>query len=174
MKINARILSYTVLKESISVQLLCDEKDNARPAGILASMEGETRPMMIGDLETEAAIKSVGLRKGIRLLLHLPCDKCVAAKMFSLMINDDHVTIKIFREQGNELLCMLDKVAIIKGMSPQEVLRELTTFKGTGGRMVDGKDAIKDLSPRFQEVVLSKLHRILNVSVEINHARRSN
>ncbi|MFA5183178.1 MAG: hypothetical protein WC405_17820 [Syntrophales bacterium] len=169
MKIEARIVNYTVLKDSISVQLLCAEKDSAL-SEIFASIQDKPGHFTIGKMETTGVIKSMGLRKGIRLLLHLPCTEFVAANLFSLM-DSDTVPFTVNSEQDKKLLSLLKKGSNIKGKSQQELLRELTTFTGNNGEKVPGKDSIYDLTPRHQEVVISKLSRIIKATEEGDHAK---
>jgi hypothetical protein len=76
------------------------------------------------------------------------------------MNNFDSVTVKLYSEQDRKMQCLLDKAAKIKGTSPQELLRELTTFPGRGGKQVEGRDEIIGMSLRFQEVIFDKLSRI--------------
>ncbi|MEI6313253.1 MAG: hypothetical protein WCO89_00175 [Syntrophus sp. (in: bacteria)] len=166
MKIEARIVNYTVLRDSISVQLLFSEKDIAI-AGILASIQDKTEHFKVGNIDTTGVVKSVGLRKDIRLLLHLPCTEFVALNLFSLMVDSgDTIPFAVNTPQEVELLCLLDKASIIKSKSPQGLLRELTAFTGKNGKQVPGKDSICDLSLRHQEVVLSKLQRIVKTAEE--------
>lgn len=171
MKIEVKIVNYTVLKDSISVQLLCTEKDSAL-SELYASIQDKTEHFTIGGMNTTGVVKSVGLRKGIHLLIHLPCTEFIVMNLFSLM-NSDTVPFTVNSEQDKKLLCLLSKASIDKCKSQQELLRELTTFIGKNGKRVLGKDNIYDLSPRHQEVVISKLHRIINAAVEGDHATKS-
>ena len=119
---------------------------------------------------TTGSVKSVNLRKVIHFLLHLPRTIYVAKNLFTLM-ESDIVPVMVNSSQEQKLLCLLNKAAIIKGVSQQELLHELTTFTGKNGKTVAGKDTICNLSLRFQEVVISKLFRIIKTNEEGDHVR---
>lgn len=168
-KIEGRIASYTVLKDSISVQFICTGTDSVATEKLL-SIKDKTEHFTIGNMGTTGSVKSVNLRKVIHFLLHLPRTVYVAKNLFTLM-ESDIVPVMVNSSQEQKLLCLLNKAAIIKGVSQPELLHELTSFTGKNGKPVAGKDTICNLSPRFQEVVISKLFRIIKTNEEGNHVR---
>ena len=168
MKIEAKIINYTVLKDGISVQMNCTGKDSEMPEKFL-SIKDRTGYFTIGNIGTAGSVKSVNIRKGVHLLLHLPRTTYIAKNLFSLM-DSDMVPVTINSDQEKRLLCLLNKASAITDKSQQKLLLELTSFTGKKGKLVEGKESIYDLSPRFQEVVISKLLRILKTT-EGNHAK---
>jgi len=163
MKIETKILSYTVLKDCISVQLVCSDKDSAAPEKFVPSKDN-TEYFTIGNIGTKGAIKSVNIRKGVHLLLHLPRTTFIAKTLFTLM-DRETVPVSISSEQENGLLTLLDRASKCTGKTRQELIRELTAFQGKNGP-VEGKDSIYEMSPRHQEVLVNKLTRIVQSKKE--------
>jgi len=168
MEIDARIASYSVLKDGISLQLLCHANSATQP-NMLASVQDKTGYFSIGNIRTTGIVKSVSLRKDIHLLLHLPRTSYIAKSLFVLM-EGDNIHVTMHNEQQNELLQLLVKASRIRNKSPQQLLIELSSFWERKGVFVEGKDSLQGMSPRQQEVVKGKLVKILkeegsNVSI---------
>ena len=168
MKINARIINYAVLRDGISVQLVCDGKDSETPEKF-TSFKDVSGYFTIGDMGAVGVVKSISLRKGVHILLHLDRKPYIVRKLFDLM-ERDIIPVTINSEQEKRLLYLLDKTSKAEDKPQKDLLRELTTFTGKNGQLVEGKESIYELSPRFQEVVIGKLlHKRENASVQENH-----
>ncbi len=161
MEVSAKMLNYSVLKDSISVQLVCGDAGDPSLPVKLTALQGQSRHLLIGDLDTKGFVKSVGIRKGIHILLHLPCTQYVAKRLFYLMTAGENIRIKLAGENESKLRYLLERAAKKTGQSHGDLLRELTTFKNKHDKIVEGRESIEELSPRFQEVVICKLSRIL-------------
>jgi hypothetical protein len=148
MEIDARIASYSVLKDGISLQLLCHANSATQP-NMLASVQDKTGYFSIGNIRTTGIVKSVSLRKDIHLLLHLPRTSYIAKSLFVLM-EGDNIHVTMHNEQQNELLQLLVKASRIRNKSPQQLLIELSSFWGRKGVFVEGKDSLQGMSPRQQ------------------------
>ncbi len=161
MEVSAKMLNYSVLKDSISVQLVCGEAGDPSLPVKLTALQGQSRHLLIGDLDTKGFVKSVGIRKGIHILLHLPCTQYVAKRLFYLMTAGEHIRIRLVGENESKVRYLLERAAKKTGKSPGDLLRELTTFTNKYGKIVEGRESIEELSPRFQEVVICKLSHML-------------
>jgi len=161
MEVSAKMLNYSVLRDSISVQLVCGDAGDPSLPVKLTALQGQSRHMLIGDLETRGFVKSVGIRKGVHILLHLPCTHYVSKRLFYLMTSGEHIRIRLAGENESRLRYLLEKAAQQTGKVPGALLRELTTFTNKQGKLVEGRESIEELSPRFQEVIICKLSHIL-------------
>ncbi|HRR40444.1 MAG TPA: hypothetical protein P5244_04325 [Syntrophales bacterium] len=164
MDISVKLISYSVLKDNISVQLVCDEgKDDDPTLPLqLTSLQGQHRYIHIGELETKGMIKSVAIRKGIHILLHLPCTQYVAKKLFYMMESGKQVRLIPVSESEGKLNELLEKAAKMTDKAPNELLKELTTFTNKSGKLIEGRESAGELSPRHQEVVIYRLNQMLH------------
>ncbi len=164
MDIPVKLISYSVLKDNISVQLVCEEGKDEEPTLPLklTALQGQHRYLHIGDLETKGLIKSVAIRKGIHILLHLPCTQHVAKKLFFMMNADNHVRLIPVSENEGKLNELLEKAATKTRKPPKELLKELTTFTNKSGKLIEGRESAGELSPRHQEVVIYRLTQMLH------------
>jgi len=156
MKLTVRILNYSVLRDCVSVKFVWGETVPEGRISDLKNLKGNTQQVRIGDLSTTGAVKSVAFGKGVHILFSCPRNRYVVNRLFDLM-DGDATTIFLYSERERRLLCLLNAAAKTLRKPVEDLLYELTTFRGREGKMVDGKRSIYDLSPKFQDVLIKKL-----------------
>jgi hypothetical protein len=159
MKLKAKIISFSVLQDAISIRLTSSNSDN-NIIQELKDQKNKPQNIKIGDLDLNAEIKSINIRNDIHILLHSLRNKYVINMLFEFM-NSDSLTVIINSEQEKRLLHLLKLASNNLDRPEVELLYQLTTFKGKDGKLVDGKRSIYDISKKSQEVVIDKLQKMI-------------
>jgi hypothetical protein len=159
MKLKAKIMSFSVLQDAISIRLTSTNSDN-NIIQELKDQKNKPQNIKIGDLDLNTEIRSISIRNDIYILLHSSRNKYVINRLFEFM-DSDSLSVIINSEQEKRLLYLL-KLASDNSKKPEgELLYQLTTFKGKEGKLVDGKRSIYDISKKSQEVVIDKLQKMI-------------
>lgn len=159
MKLKAKIMSFSVFQDTISIRLTSSNSDN-NVIQELKDQKGKTQNIKIGDLDLNAEIKSIRIRNNIHILIHSPKNKYLINRLFEFM-DSNSLTVTIDSEQEKRLLHLLKLASNNSDKTEEELLYQLTTFKGKDGKFVDGKRSIYDISKKSQEVVIDKLQRMI-------------
>lgn len=159
MKLKAKITSFSVLQDAISIRLTSSNSDN-NIIQELKDQKDKAQSIKVGDLDLNAEIKSIGIRNDIHILLHSPRNKYLINRLFEFM-DLDSLTVIINSEHEKRLLYLLRLASNNSNKPEEELLYQLTTFKGKDGKLVDGKRSIYDISKKSQEVVIDKLQKMI-------------
>jgi hypothetical protein len=159
MKLKAKIMSFSVLQDAVSIRLTSSNSDN-NIIQELKDQKNKAQNVKIGDLDLNAEIKSISIRNDIHILLHSPRNKYLVNRLFEFM-DSDSLTMIINSEQEKRLLSLLKLASNNSDIPEVELLYQLTTFKGKDGKFVDGKRSIYDISKKSQEVVIDKLQKMI-------------
>lgn len=112
-------------------------------------------------------VRSINFQEKMRFVLHAEKDSALVKKLIDLM---GDVIIKIIsassshrKSLDNKLDGLLQKVSERTGEEKSQLLKKLTTFKTSDGRIVEGKENLQDLSEKHKQVVINKLERMLSL-----------
>jgi hypothetical protein len=158
-KLRAKIMSFSVLQDAVSIRLTSSNSDN-NIIQELKDQKNKAQNIKVGDLDLNAEIKSISIRNDIHILLHSPRNKYVINRLFEFM-DSDSLTVIINSEQEKRLLYLLNLASNNSNKAEGELLYQLTTFKGKEGKLVDGKRSIYDISKKSQQVVIDKLQKMI-------------
>jgi hypothetical protein len=164
-RLKAKIRSYFVRQDAISINLICSGITDSiiQELKELRENKGNAQDIKIEDLNLSAAIESISIRDSIHILLHSQRDRHVVNKLLEFM-DCESVTVIMNSENEKKLSYLLSLASSNMNKPADEVLYQLTTFKGRDGKLVDGKRSIYDISKKSQEVVINKLTRIIGQS----------
>lgn len=161
MKVNAQIASFSVFSSHISISMivLCD-----RTSPFIQEIRGmdrdNGRSIEIGNLKFTGVVNSISLSKGIRILLHAERSKYILNRLFELS-GYDTVSLRIKTDREARIERMLSIVSEKENAQPSEILYRLTTFTGKDGKLIEGKRCVDEISRKCQDVVISKLSKII-------------
>jgi len=164
-RLKAKIRSYFVRQDAISINLICSSITDSiiQELKELRENKDNTQDIKIEDLNLTAVIESISIRDSIHILLHSQRDRYVVNKLLEFM-DCESVTVIMNSENEKKLSYLLSLASSNMNLPAEEVLYQITTFKGRDGKLVDGKRSIYDISKRSQEVVIDKLAKIVNRS----------
>jgi hypothetical protein len=161
MRLRVRIVSFSVLRNAISIRL---ESDDAR--NLTDDLKGQKRWIRLGDFSMEAGVISISMRKErVNLLLKTRKKRFLAGRLFELMEKEE-LFLSFETEQEAKLSYLLRKVSEKTGNPEEDLLFSLTTFRGRNNELIGGKRSISEVSKEQQEVVYHKLARMLKVEPE--------
>jgi len=157
MCLNAKLTSYSVTHDAISVHLNCRESDGDAIHGLMS--DKVPKMFHFTGLSVKGTVVSINIRNGISLLLKLPKAEYVVRGLWRLsMVETIRLTVE--GEIERRLTNLLKNVSAETGNTEDELLYELSTFTNKEKLVIEGKRVIAELSPKAQEVVLRKLEKV--------------
>lgn len=168
-----RITSFTVMRTHVSIHLR-GEIPRPEAADLLAQIAAYTggQYTVRGSIETLTAPYSVASftsRRGIAIIaLHTGTNPAILPALATLL-QAQRVTLVLgvpvelapAKHATNTLQDVLQRAAEITGRSPEDLLEEVTTFRGRSGRTIPGLRDPSRLAPARAEVARSKLEAII-------------
>ena len=177
MMINVSILSFSVLKNVISIRLT-SSSNNSETIQEIKQLKGclqkyiiEGLPARNGSssnkdtkkLDLSAKIQSLNIRSTLNFVLHTEKQNFQINEILDMM--NRKLIIKFMSRKEKKLQELLNKVAEVLNLPETEVLYKFTTFKSKkNGKTVIGKRSIYELSEKHKTVVIDKLRRMLDSS----------
>lgn len=177
MMINVSILSFSVLKNVISIRLT-SSSNNAETIQEIKQLKGCPQEYIIEDIPTRnggssgkytkqiefsAKIQSLNIRSTLNFVIHTEKQDFHIHKILDMM--DRKLNMKFMSLKEKKLQELLNKVAEVLNLPEKEVLYKFTTFKSKkNGKTVIGKRSIYELSEKHKTVVIDKLKRMLDSS----------
>ncbi len=165
MRIKARLLRFSVFGDGdISLQFGALQGGNGQDVlSSLKEIKGEKRKVTIGDFYIYGTIKSIRVSKDTSILIKkakTPGSKYVINRLSELVYSENSgkkdLSLLMNTRQEEELQHLLEKASALLGEPSEALLVRLSTYSH-GGKVVPGEKSVYQLSPRRQEVVISKL-----------------
>lgn len=156
----AHIVSYTVQKKRVSVQLLVDQPADEELLQMLRTEKGRDGRISLSDLHLVGQIYSYRVVSGnkVHVLLHALRTRFVVKRLYELMRGEVDFTVNTAME--GKLAYFLMTAAKRTGKAESDLLYEITTFT-KHGKTIKGKYRVEELSPQAQEVALDKIRQFL-------------
>jgi len=167
-----RLTSFTAMRTHTSIHLRGEipRPEAAELLHRIASLTAGRYAVRgaIGHVEDLYSVASFTSRRGTAILVvHARTDETLLARLVPLL-GARRVTLRLgvpveLREEEQEALEeLLTKAAKAAGKQPADLLQELTTFRGRGGKVVCGVRDTSRLTEASARVVRSKLLAILD------------
>ncbi len=159
-KAAAHIVSYTVLRKKVSVQILIDQPADEELLQMLRNEKGRDGRISLSDLNLVGQIYSYRIvnSKKVHVLLHALRTRFVVKRLYDLMRGE--VDFAVNTEMEGKLAYFLMTAAKRTGKAESDLLYEITTFTKLG-KTIKGKHRVEELSPQAQEVALDKIRQLL-------------